>query len=64
MAIWRFATTGAFTQNGGKIENASANDSFTLEDGSEANRARVGDYVVYPDGTGAKIINGQGKTVI
>ncbi|SUG31624.1 Uncharacterised protein [Salmonella enterica subsp. arizonae] len=58
LAIWRFATTGALTQNGGKIEKASANDSFTLEDGSEVNRAMVGDYVVYPDGTRAKIING------
>lgn len=61
MAIWRFATTGALTQNGGKIEKASANDSFTLEDGSEVNRAMVGDYVVYPDGTRAKIINGSGS---
>ncbi|ELC3722917.1 hypothetical protein RJE73_004096 [Salmonella enterica] len=58
LTIWRFATTGALTQNGGKIEKASANDSFTLEDGSEVNRAIVGDYVVYPDGTRAKIING------
>ena len=61
LAIWRFATTGALTQNGGKIENASANDSFTLEDGGEVNRAMVGDYVAYPDGTRAKIINGSGS---
>ena len=61
LAIWRFATTGALTHNGGKIEKASANDSFTLEDGSEINRAMVGDYVVYPDGTRAKIINGSGS---
>ena len=58
LAIWRFATTGALTQNGGKIAKASANDSFTLEDGREVSRAMVGDYVVYPDGTCAKIING------
>ncbi|KLP36235.1 PAAR domain-containing protein [Enterobacter ludwigii] len=61
VAIWRFATTGALTQNGGKIERASANDSFTLEDGSEVSRAMVGDYVVYPNGTRAKIINGSGS---
>ncbi|EJL7217507.1 PAAR domain-containing protein [Salmonella enterica] len=61
LSIWRFATTGALTQNGGKIEKASANDSFTLEDGSEVNRAMVGDYVVYSDGTRAKIINGSGS---
>ncbi|WP_034457680.1 PAAR domain-containing protein [Buttiauxella noackiae] len=61
LAIWRFATTGAVTQNGGKIEKASANDSFTLEDGSEVSLAMVGDYVVYPDGTRAKIINGSGS---
>lgn len=61
MAIWRFATTGALTRNDGKIEKASANDSFILEDGSEVNRAMVGDYVVYPNGTRAKIINGSGS---
>ena len=61
VAIWRFATTGALTQNGGKIEKASANDTFILEDGSEVSRAMVGDYVVYPDGTRARIINGSGS---
>ncbi|HBR2800908.1 TPA: PAAR domain-containing protein [Klebsiella pneumoniae] len=61
VAIWRFATAGSLTQNGGKIEKASANDSFTLEDGSEVNRAMVGDYVIYPDGTCARIINGSGS---
>ena len=61
VAIWRFATTGALTRNGGKIEKASANDSFTLGDGSEVNRAMVGDYVVYPDGKRARIINGSGS---
>ncbi|HCF8064365.1 TPA: PAAR domain-containing protein [Klebsiella michiganensis] len=61
MAIWRFATTGALTRNGGKIEKVSANDTFILEDGSEVTRAMVGDDVVYPDGTRAKIINGSGS---
>ncbi|MCG0457016.1 hypothetical protein L6R44_13095 [Enterobacter cloacae complex sp. ECC445] len=61
VAIWRFATTGALTRDGGRIEQASANDTFTLEDGSEVSRAMVGDYVVYPDGTRAKIINGSGS---
>ncbi|MBS0849866.1 PAAR domain-containing protein [Citrobacter sp. JGM124] len=61
VAIWRFATAGSLTRNGGKIEKASASDSFTLEDGSEVNRAMVGDYVVYPDGTRARIINGSGS---
>jgi len=61
MAIWRFTTARSLTQNGGKIEKASANDSFTLENGIEVNRAIVGDDVVYPDGTRAKIINGSGS---
>ena len=61
VAIWRFATAGALTRNGGKIEKASANDSFTLEDGSEVKRAMVGDYVVCRDGTRARIINGSGS---
>ena len=42
MAIWRFATTGALTRNGGKIEKASANDTFILEDGSEVTRQWLG----------------------
>jgi len=61
VAIWRFATAGSLTRNGGKIEKASANDVFTLEDGSEVNRAMVGDYAVYPDGTRARIISGSGS---
>lgn len=61
VAIWRFATAGSLTRNGGKIEEASANNSFTLEDGSEVKLAMVGDYVVYPDGTRARIINGSGS---
>lgn len=61
VAIWRFATAGSLTQNGGKIEKVSANDSFTLEDGSEVNRAMVGDYVIYANGTRARIINGSGS---
>jgi hypothetical protein len=61
MAIWRFTTARSLTRNGGKIEKANANDSFTLDDGSEVKRAMVGDYVVYPDGTRAKIINGSGS---
>lgn len=61
VAIWRFAITGELTRNGGKIEKASASDSFTLEDGNEVNRAMVGNYVVYPDGTRAKMINGSGS---
>jgi uncharacterized Zn-binding protein involved in type VI secretion len=61
VAIWRFATAGSLTRSGGRIEKASANDSFTLEDGSEVNLAMVGDYVVYPDGTHARIINGSGS---
>lgn len=59
--IWRFATAGSLTLNGGKIEHASANDSLTLKDGSEVSRAMVGDDVVYPDGTRAKIISGSGS---
>ena len=61
MAIWRFATTGALARNRGKIEKASANDSLTLEDGSEVNRAMAEDYVIYPDGKRERIINGSGS---
>lgn len=58
MVIWHFSTTGTLTRNGGKIEKTS--NSFTLEGGDEVNRAIVGDYAVYPDGTRVRIINGSG----
>lgn len=60
LAIWRFATTGSSTRDGGKIEHASANETFTLDDGSKVSRAMVGDDVVYPNGTRARIISGSG----
>jgi len=58
--IWRFATTGALTRDGGRVEQGSANDAFTLADGSKVSRAMVGDYVIYPDGTRARITSGSG----
>jgi len=61
LQIWRFATTGAVTRDGGIIEHGSASDTFTLSDGIKVSRAMVGDYVVYPDATRARIVSGSGS---
>lgn len=61
LEIWRFATTGALTRDGGKIERASTNDSFILSDGTKGSHAMVGDYVIYPDVTRARIVSGSGS---
>lgn len=60
VGIWRFATTGARSRLGGRIEKASAHDYFTLEAGHIVSRAMVGDNVIYPDGSYARIISGAG----
>lgn len=60
LAIWRFATEGSVSRQGGKIEQGSANALLMLSDGSRVRKAMVGDYVVYPDGTRSRIISGSG----
>ncbi|KEY59611.1 hypothetical protein [Serratia sp. DD3] len=58
--IWRFATDGALSRQGGLIEQGSADDQFHLPDGRVLSRAMVGDFVIYPDGSRARIISGSG----
>lgn len=60
-AIYRMACVGSQTKFGGVIQNASKDASIPLNDGTRARIATVGDTVVYPDGTTAKIISGAGK---
>jgi len=60
ISIWRFATEGALSRNGGRIEHGSRHFTFPLSEGRKANKALVGDEVVYPDGSRARIISGSG----
>lgn len=61
IAIYRLATEGSRTRNGGEIQKASSPLTFSLPDGSEVRAALKGDYVVYPDGCTAQIISGTGS---
>lgn len=57
--IFRFAVVGSITRNGGVIRNASAGSTT-----GGYKMARVGDKVVYTDGTEATIVSGAGKARI
>ncbi|ADF62679.1 MULTISPECIES: PAAR domain-containing protein [Enterobacter cloacae complex] len=54
-SIFRFAVVGSITRNGGVIRNASAGSPT-----GGYKMARVGDRVVYADGSEATIISGAG----
>lgn len=60
-AIYRHATAGALTRNGGMVYKASGRNYFLIEDGTELQLALVGDEVVYPNGDTAKIVSGTGE---
>ena len=60
IAIYRFATEGSRTRNGGEIQNGSSTMTITIQGGRELRGALKGDYVVYPDGSRAQIISGTG----
>ncbi|WP_320701716.1 PAAR domain-containing protein [Enterobacter cloacae] len=54
-SIFRFAVVGSITRNGGVIRNASAGSPT-----GGYKMARVGDKVVYTDGSEATIVSGAG----
>lgn len=60
-AIYRIAVDGALTQRGGVVRAAWNGAEIELEGGQKVNIALVGDEVVYPDGTIAKIVTGSGE---
>ena len=60
LAIWRLPLLERSPKTVGRLR-APAPTIFTLEDGSEVNRAMVGDNGVYPDGIRVGIINGSGS---
>lgn len=60
VAIYRIAVDGALTQRGGMVRAAWNGAEIELDGGLKVNIALVGDEVVYPDGTTARIITGSG----
>ena len=60
VAIYRIAVDGALTQRGGVVRAAWNGAEIELEGGQKVNIALVGDEVVYPDGTTARIVTGSG----
>jgi hypothetical protein len=61
IAIFRCATEGSQTRNGGVIQQATAPQEFELENGQLVRAARKGDYVMYADGSTAQIVTGAGQ---
>lgn len=61
IGIYRLATEGSQTRDGGVIERTSSAVTFTLDDGQEVRGAHRGDQVIYPDGSSARIITGAGS---
>lgn len=61
IAIYRVATEGSQTRNGGTIQQVSSSLTFTLDNGWKVRAAQKGDEVVYADGSTARIITGAGK---
>lgn len=60
IALYRVATEGSQTRDGGTIQQASSGLELTLE-GRKLRAALRGDKVVYPDGSMARIVTGAGK---
>lgn len=61
IAIYRVATEGSQTRDGGTILQVSSSLTFTLDNGWKVRAAQKGDEVVYADGSTARIITGAGK---
>ena len=61
IAIYRVATEGSQTRNGGTIQQVSSSLTFTLDNGWKVRAAQKGDEVVYADGSTARILTGAGK---
>lgn len=62
-AIWRQAVVGSLTRKGGKVSSASSGGEVITSSGKFAEFALVGDEVIYPDGTTARIISGSGSSI-
>ncbi|AXA56065.1 PAAR domain-containing protein [Pseudomonas thivervalensis] len=60
IAIYRVATEGSQTRDGGTIQQVSSSLTFTLDNGWKVRAAQKGDQVVYADGRTARIVTGAG----
>jgi hypothetical protein len=60
VAIYRLATEGSQTRDGGVIQHATSEMVIDLSDGQQVCVAQKGDYAVYPDGKTAQIVTGAG----
>ncbi|AUM72680.1 PAAR domain-containing protein [Pseudomonas fluorescens] len=60
IAIYRVATEGSQTRNGGTIQQVSSSLTFTLDNGWKVRAAQKGDQVVYADGSTARIVTAAG----
>ena len=61
-AIYRLATEGSQTRDGGVIERATSPLVITLDCGREVCVAQKGDCVVYPDGSSTQIVTCAGES--
>lgn len=60
-AIYRVATEGSQTRDGGVVQQSAAPLVYTLDCGRRVTAAQKGDYVVYADGRTAQIVTGVGQ---
>jgi hypothetical protein len=61
IAVYRMATEGSQTRNGGVIQQATSAMEAILDNGQRVRAAQVGDYVIYGDGLAAQIVTGAGR---
>lgn len=61
IAIYRAATDGSQTRNGGVIQQATTESEITLDNGKQVRVAQIGDIAVYADGSTAQIVTGAGQ---
>lgn len=59
--IFRLATEGSQTRNGGVIKKTNSMMAFRLDNGDDVRGAHVGDHATYPDGSTAEIVTGAGE---
>jgi len=63
IAIYRIATEGSLSRQGGVIKKGNSGQFIQLNNGHKAQSARTGDCVVYEDGSTAAIVSGAGKAM-
>jgi hypothetical protein len=61
IGIYRVATAGSQTRNGGVIQHATTHREFKLDNGQHVRAAQKGDYAVYADGSKAQIVTAAGE---